>query len=140
MVGEKTVQVGNYVSSGAVMLTVVPLDQMYIQANYRELDLRHVHRSQHVTIHVDAYDIDLDGIVDSVPPASGAVFSPIPPNNATGNFTKIVQRLPVKIVVSPNQKLAKLLRVGFSVETTIHTGLEDVVGEKSESLSRVTAH
>ena len=91
-------------------------------------------------IHVDAYDIDLDGIVDSVPPASGAVFSPIPPNNATGNFTKIVQRLPVKIVVSPNQKLAKLLRVGFSVETTIHTGLEDVVGEKSESLSRVTAH
>ena len=140
MVGEKTVQVGNYVSSGAVMLTVVPLDQMYIQANYRELDLRHVHSGQHVTIHVDAYDIDLDGIVDSVPPASGAVFSPIPPNNATGNFTKIVQRLPVKIVVSPNQKLAKLLRVGFSVETTIHTGLEDVVGEKSESLSRVTAH
>ena len=140
MVGEKTVQVGNYVSSGAVMLTVVPLDQMYIQANYRELDLRHVRSGQHVTIHVDAYDIDLDGIVDSVPPASGAVFSPIPPNNATGNFTKIVQRLPVKIVVSPTQKLAKLLRVGFSVETTIHTGLEDVVGEQSGSLSRVTAH
>jgi membrane fusion protein, multidrug efflux system len=140
MVGEKTLQVGNYVSSGAVMLTVVPLDQMYIQANYRELDLRHVRSGQHVTIHVDAYDIDLDGIVDSVPPASGAVFSPIPPNNATGNFTKIVQRLPVKIVVSPTQKLAKLLRVGFSVETTIHTGLEDVVGEQNGSLSRVTAH
>ena len=140
MVGEKTVQVGNYVSSGAVMLTVVPLDQMYIQANYRELDLRHVRSGQHVTIHVDAYDIDLDGIVDSVPPASGAVFSPIPPNNATGNFTKIVQRLPVKIVVSPTQKLAKLLRVGFSVETTIHTGLEDVVGEHNGLLSRVTAH
>jgi membrane fusion protein (multidrug efflux system) len=140
IVSEKTVQVGNYVSSGAVMLTVVPLDQMYIQANYRELDLLHVRSSQHVTIHVDAYDIDLDGIVDSIPPASGAVFSPIPPNNATGNFTKIVQRLPVKIVVSPNQKLAKLLRVGFSVETTIHTGLEDVVGEQSGSLSRVTAH
>jgi membrane fusion protein, multidrug efflux system len=140
MVGEKTVQVGNYVSSGAVMLTVVPLDQMYIQANYRELDLRHVRSGQHVTIHVDAYDIDLDGIVDSVPPASGAVFSPIPPNNATGNFTKIVQRLPVKIVVSSTQKLAKLLRVGFSVETTIHTGLEDVVAEQNGSLSRVTAH
>jgi membrane fusion protein (multidrug efflux system) len=140
MVGEKTVQVGNYVSSGAVMLTVVPLVQMYIQANYRELDLRHVRSGQHVTIHVDAYDIDLDGIVDSVPPASGAVFSPIPPNNATGNFTKIVQRLPVKIVVSSTQKLAKLLRVGFSVETTIHTGLEDVVAEQNGSLSRVTAH
>jgi membrane fusion protein, multidrug efflux system len=140
MVGEKTVQVGNYVSAGAVMLTAVPLEQMYIQANYRELDLRHVRSGQHVTIHVDAYDIDLDGIVDSVPPASGAVFSPIPPNNATGNFTKIVQRLPVKIVLSPNQELAKLLRVGFSVETTIHTGLENVVGEQSGSLSRVTAH
>jgi membrane fusion protein (multidrug efflux system) len=140
MVGEKTVQVGNYVSPGAAMFTVVPLDQVYIQANYRELDLRHVRGGQHVTIHVDAYDIDLDGIVDSVPPTSGAAFSPIPPNNATGNFTKIVQRLPVKIVISPNQKLAKLLRVGFSVETTIHTGLDDVVGEQSGSPNRVTAH
>jgi membrane fusion protein (multidrug efflux system) len=140
MVGEKTVQVGNYVSPGAAMLTVVPLDQVYIQANYRELDLRHVRAGQHVTIHLDAYDINLDGIVDSVPPASGAVFSPIPPNNATGNFTKIVQRLPVKIIVSPKQPLAKLLRVGFSVETTIHTDLEDVVGEHSGSSDRVTAH
>ena len=139
MVGEKTVQVGNYVSPGATMLTVVPLDQVYIEANYRELDLRHVRDGQHVSIHVDAYDIGLDGVVDSVPPASGAAFSPIPPNNATGNFTKIVQRLPVKIVVSPNQPLAKLLRVGFSVETTIHTGLENVVGAQNGSPDRVTA-
>jgi len=140
MVGEKTVQVGNYVSPGATMLTVVPLDQVYIEANYRELDLRHVRDGQHVSIHLDAYDIGLDGVVDSVPPASGAAFSPIPPNNATGNFTKIVQRLPVKIVVSPNQPLAKLLRVGFSVETTIHTGLENVVGAQNGSPDRVTAH
>jgi membrane fusion protein (multidrug efflux system) len=70
---------------------------------------------------VDAYDIDLDGIVDSVPPATGAAFSPIAPNNATGNFTKIVQRLPVKIVFAPDQKLARLIRVGLSVEVTVDT-------------------
>jgi membrane fusion protein, multidrug efflux system len=75
--------------------------------------------------------------VDSVPPASGAAFAPIAPNNATGNFTKIVQRLPVKIVVTPRQPLAKLLR-GLSIETTIHTGLEDVVDEQRRSSDRVT--
>ena len=140
MVGQKTVQVGDNVSPGATLMTVVPLDAVYIAANYREDDLRHVRSGQHVTIHVDAYDIDLDGVVDSVPPASGATFATIPPNNATGNFTKIVQRLPVKIDVTPGQDLARLLRVGFSVETTIHTGLENVVGEQSQQSARVTAH
>jgi membrane fusion protein (multidrug efflux system) len=140
MVGERSVQVGNYVSPGTTLTTVVPLDQVYIEANYREVDLLHVRSGQPVTIHVDAYDIDLKGIVDGVPPASGAAFAPIAPNNATGNFTKIVQRLPVKIVVTPGQPLAKLLRVGFSVETTIHTGLEDVVDEQRKSGNRVTGH
>jgi membrane fusion protein, multidrug efflux system len=138
MVGERSVQVGNYVGPGTTLMTVVPLDQVYIEANYREVDLLHVRSGQPVTIHVDAYDIDLHGTVDSVPPASGAAFAPIAPNNATGNFTKIVQRLPVKIVVTPGQPLAKLLRVGLSVETTIHTGLEDVVYEQRRSTDRVT--
>ncbi len=119
-------------------MVVVPLDQVYIEANYREVALRHVLPGQHVRIHVDAYDIDLDGVVDSVPPASGAAFAAIQPNNATGNFTKIVQRLPVKIVVSPGQTLARLLRLGFSVETTIHTGLADVADEQRDP-ARVTA-
>jgi membrane fusion protein, multidrug efflux system len=140
MVGERSVQVGNYVGPGTTLMTVVPLDQLYVNANYREVDLRHVRSGQSATIHVDAYNIDLDGIVDSLPPASGISFSPIPPNNATGNFTKIVQRLPVKIVLKPGQPLAKLLRVGFSVETTIHTGLEDVVGEQRRMARRVTEH
>lgn len=137
-VGERSVQAGNYVGPGTTLMTVVPLDQVYIEANYRELDLLHVRRCQPVTIHVDAYDIDLQGKVDSVPPASGAAFAPIAPNNATGNFTKIVQRLPIKIVVTPGQPLARLLRVGLSVETTIHTGLEDVVDEQRRSSDRVT--
>ena len=120
-------------------MVVAPLDQAYVVANYREVALRHVLPGQHVTIHVDAYDINLDGVVDSVPPASGAAFGAIQPNNATGNFTKIVQRLPVKIVVSPGQNEAKLLRLGFSVETTIHTGLADVVGDQRQTPARVTA-
>jgi membrane fusion protein (multidrug efflux system) len=138
MVGQRSVQVGNYVAPGTTLMTVVPLDQVYIVANYLEVDLLHVRSGQPVTIHLDAYDIDLKGTVDGVPPASGAAFAPIAPNNATGNFTKIVQRLPVKIVVTPGQPLAKLLRVGLSVETTIHTGLEDVVDEQRRSSDRVT--
>jgi membrane fusion protein (multidrug efflux system) len=137
-VGERSVQVGNYVGPGTTLMTVVPLDHVYIEANYLEVDLLHVRSGQPVTIHLDAYDVDLKGTVDSVPPASGAAFAPIAPNNATGNFTKIVQRLPVKIVVTPGQPLAKLLRVGLSVETTIHTGLEDVVDEQRKSSDRVT--
>jgi membrane fusion protein, multidrug efflux system len=138
MVGERSVQVGNYVGPGTTLMTVVPLDQVYIEANYLEVDLRHVRAGQPATIHVDAYNIDLEGTVVGVPAASGAAFAPIAPNNATGNFTKIVQRLPVKIVVTPGQPLARLLRVGFSVETTIHTGLEDVVNEQRRSSDRVT--
>ena len=140
MVGERSIQVGNYVGPGTTLMTVVPLDQVYIEANYREVALLHVRSGQPVTIHLDAYNIDLKGIVQGVPPASGAAFAPIAPNNATGNFTKIVQRLPVKIVVTPGQPLAKLLRVGLSVETTIHTGLEDVVDEQRRSSDRVTGH
>jgi membrane fusion protein (multidrug efflux system) len=139
-VGERSVQVGNYVSAGTTLMTVVPLDQVYIEANYREVDLLHVRSGQPVTIHLDAYNINLRGTVDGVPPASGTTFAPIAPNNATGNFTKIVQRLPVKIVVASGQPLAKLLRVGLSVETTIHTGLEDVVDEQIRSTNLVTGH
>ena len=138
MVGQRAVQVGNVIAPGATLMAVVPLDQAFILANYLEVDLLHVRAGQKVTIRLDAYRIDLQGTVDSIAPASGASFAPIQPNNATGNFTKIVQRLPVKITVDPNQPLVKLLRVGFSVETTIHTGLEDVVNEQRRSSSRVT--
>ncbi|GBQ29906.1 major facilitator superfamily multidrug resistance transporter HlyD/EmrA/FusE [Gluconacetobacter sacchari DSM 12717] len=139
MVGEKSVQVGNYVAPGAALMALVPLDQIWIMANYRELALRHMRPGQHVRIHVDAYDITLDGIVDSVPPGSGAAFEPIAPENATGNFTKIVQRLPVKIVLAPKQPLARLLRLGMSVETTVDTGLADVAAHQNTTAGTVTA-
>ena len=127
LVGQRGVQVGDIVSPGAPVLTVMPLQRAYVEANYRETALRHVRPGQHVRIHVDAYDMWLDGYVQSLPPASGAVGSPIPPENATGNFTKIVQRLPVKVALSPGQPLARLLRDGYSVETVIQTHLDDVV-------------
>ena len=138
-IGQRLVQVGNIVAAGAPLMVVTPLNDVYIEANYREVALRHVLPGQPVSIHVDAYNLTLRGVVDSVPPASGAAFGAIQPNNATGNFTKIVQRLPVKIVVSPGQNETKLLRLGFSVETTIHTALTDVMARQHGAAARVTA-
>ncbi len=132
MVGQRSVQIGNFVSAGGPLMSVVPLREVYIEADYREVALRNVLPGQHVRIHVDAYNIDLDGTVDSLAPATGATFSAIPPENATGNFTKIVQRLTVKILVSPNQPAARLLRVGLNVETRIDTGLANVVGAQDQ--------
>ncbi len=133
LIDQRNVQVGDFVGPGTPMMITVPLTQVYILANYRELSLRHMRPGQRVRIHVDAYDIDLSGVVDSLPPASGAAYSPIPPTNASGNFTKIVQRLPVKIVLSPNQPLARLLRVGMSAETTVDTNLDNVVAAQKGS-------
>ncbi|MBR1148775.1 HlyD family secretion protein [Bradyrhizobium sp. AUGA SZCCT0431] len=129
MVAQRGVQVGNYVNSGTGLMAVVPLSEVYVEANYREVELKHVQAGQRARIHVDAYDIDLEGRVVGVPAATGATFATIQPDNATGNFTKIVQRLPVQIVIAPNQPLARLLRVGLSVETTIETRLADIVGQ-----------
>ena len=128
VVDQRQVQVGNYVAPGSPVMVVAPLQSVYVMANYRELALRHMRPGQPVRIHVDAYDVDLRGVVDSLPAASGAAYSPIPPTNATGNFTKIVQRLPVKITFLPGQRLLGLVRVGMSVETVVDTHLEDVVG------------
>jgi membrane fusion protein (multidrug efflux system) len=138
-VAQKTVQVGNEVAPGVPVMMVVPLHAVFVMANYRELQLRHMLPGQAARIHVDAYDIDLAGHVASLPPASGATFSPIPPNNATGNFTKIVQRLPVKIAVNANQPLARLLRAGMSVEVVVDTNLDDVVAMQAHHAGRVTA-
>ena len=138
-VAQREVQVGNFVGPGAALMALVPLNRVYIVANYREVSLAHVLPGQHARIHVDAYNLDLDGVVDSVPPAAGTAFSPIQPNNATGNFTKIVQRLPVKILVSPGQNQANLLRIGFSVEITIHTGQVDVKARQATTPQRLTA-
>lgn len=123
VVGERSVRVGNYVHVGTPLLAVVPVQAAYVVANYQETQLEHMRPGQKVTIHVDTYGgEDFNGTVDSLAPASGVAFSPIAPDNATGNFTKVVQRIPVKIWFDPGQQLSSRLRVGMSVETTVHIG------------------
>ena len=120
--GVRTLQVGQYVQAGTQLMAVVPLQAVYIVANYKETQLTNVRPGQPVTIEVDTFPgAKVTGHVDSVAPASGQEFALLPPDNATGNFTKIVQRIPVKIVVDANDALANLLRPGMSVEPTIDT-------------------
>jgi membrane fusion protein (multidrug efflux system) len=121
-VGVRNIQVGQYVQPGTQLMAVVPLHEVYITANYMETQLTHVHGGQPVTINVDTFDgTVVHGHVDSMAPASGQQFALLPPDNATGNFTKIVQRIPVKIALDPNDPLFGRLRPGMSVEPTIDT-------------------
>ena len=115
MVGQRAVRLGAYVSAGTRLLAVVPLQQTYITANYLETQLQDVRPGQPVRIRVDALpDQIFTGHVDSIAPATGATFAAIAPDNATGNYTKVVQRLPVKIVLDQDQKNLAQLRVGMS--------------------------
>jgi membrane fusion protein (multidrug efflux system) len=121
-VGVRTVQVGQYVQPGTQLLAVVPLHAVYITANYMETQLTHVQPGQPVSIAVDTFPgTVVHGHVDSMAPASGQQFALLPPDNATGNFTKIVQRIPVKIALDADEPLAGRLRPGMSVEPTIDT-------------------
>ncbi|MGA8759121.1 MAG: HlyD family secretion protein [Stellaceae bacterium] len=122
VVGVRTVTVGLYVEPGAQLMTVVPLRRVYITANYEETSLTDVRPGQPVTIDVDTFPgTTVHGYVDSLGPASGEQFALLPPDNATGNFTKIVQRIPVKIAIDKNDPLLGTLRPGMSVEPTIDT-------------------
>jgi membrane fusion protein (multidrug efflux system) len=122
VVGNKGVQVGQYVKIGTQLMAVVPLPQVYIVANFKETQLENMRQGQPVEIAVDAYPHQpLIGTVESFAPASGAVFSLLPPENATGNFTKVVQRVPVRIAVPKENVLAGLLRPGLSVVVSVDT-------------------
>lgn len=122
-VGRRSVRLGAYVTAGTPMLAVVPLQKAYVVANFQETQLTSVRRGQSADIHVDTFPgAVLHGTVDSLAPATGVTFAPIAPDNATGNFTKIVQRIPVKILLRPGQPELERLRVGMSVEATIRTG------------------
>jgi membrane fusion protein, multidrug efflux system len=102
-VGVRTLQVGQFVQPGTQLMAIVPLHAVYITANYMETQLTHVRAGQPVTINVDTFDgTVVHGHVESLAPASGQQFALLPPDNATGNFTKIVQRIPVKIALDPN--------------------------------------
>lgn len=119
VVGKRTVEVGQNVEPGQVMLSIVPLDDIWVTANFKETQLRRMRPGQRVKISVDTYKRTYDGHVDSIGGASGARFSLFPPENATGNYVKVVQRIPVKIVIEKGQDQEHLLRPGMSVEPQV---------------------
>ncbi|MBZ9792271.1 HlyD family secretion protein [Rhizobium sp. 3T7] len=120
-IGARTIRVGQFVTSGTQLMAVVPLHSVYVVANFKETQLTNVRAGQPVEVKVDSFpDVEIKGHVDSISPASGLEFSLLPPDNATGNFTKIVQRIPVKIVID-DEGMSGLLRAGMSVEPEIDT-------------------
>lgn len=120
-VGARSLRVGQFVQAGTQLMAVVPLDAVYVVANFKETQLTHVRNGQPVEISIDSFHgTRLRGHVDSLSPASGLEFALLPPDNATGNFTKIVQRVPVKIVLD-DHNLTGLLRPGMSAEPTVDT-------------------
>jgi membrane fusion protein (multidrug efflux system) len=118
----RLVNVGDMIQAGQRLGNVVPLDEVYIDANYKETQLKRLRPGQPVTIKVDAYGFrKFKGTVDSIAAGAGSVFTLLPPDNATGNFTKIVQRIPVRIRVPKDVARQNLLRAGMSVYTTVDT-------------------
>jgi len=120
-VTQLTVHLGQYVVPGNLLFTLVPLDRVYITANFKETQMDHVRPGQRAKIHVDTYDRDFDGVVDSIAGAAGSRQALLPPQNATGNFIKVVQRIPVKILVQQSSDPRFVLRPGMNVEATIYT-------------------
>jgi len=122
MVGERGVRAGQYLRPGTQVISVVPLDNVWVIANYKETQLTRVAIGQKAEATFDTFPgITVTGRVDSIAPASGSQFSLLPPDNATGNFTKVVQRIPVKILLDPGSPLAGRLRPGMSAVVTILT-------------------
>jgi membrane fusion protein, multidrug efflux system len=120
--GNRAGQVGQYVKAGTQLLSLVPMSRLYVTANFKETQLTRMRPGQIAEVSVDAYpDRTLEGRIESFAPGSGAQFSLLPPDNATGNFTKIVQRVPVRIALPADDPLNRLLRPGLSVTVTVDT-------------------
>jgi membrane fusion protein (multidrug efflux system) len=123
MVGQRQVRPGQFVNVGTQVIAAIPLPNIWIIANFKETQMTHVRIGDPARVTVDAFPaLELTGMVDSWSPGTGSTFALLPPDNATGNFTKVVQRVPVKIVLDPNPSLGTLVRPGMSVEATIDTG------------------
>ena len=122
VVSRKTVEPGQVIQPGQPLMTIVSLDPVWITANFKETQLEDMRPEQRVTVKVDAYGgTTLTGKIESIAAATGARFSLLPPENATGNFVKVVQRVPVKIVLDEGQDAQRVLRPGMSVTPTVHT-------------------
>ena len=121
VVGKKSVERGQNIGVGQALMAIVPVEGLYVTANYKETELKDMRPGDPATIHVDAYDHDYKGHVLNIAGATGERFSLLPPENATGNYVKVVQRIPVKIVFDPGEDSEHLLRIGMSVEPTVTT-------------------
>jgi membrane fusion protein (multidrug efflux system) len=122
VIAKKNLQIGQVVQAGRPLLAIVPLHNIWVEANFKETQLAHMRPGQKATVQVDTFpDLVLTGTVESISPGTGSVFSLLPPENATGNFVKIVQRVPVKIVLDPLPQRDSLLRPGMSVIATVAT-------------------
>jgi len=131
LVGQRRVYPGQYVGIGAQVIAVVPLRQVYVIANYKETQLTHLGLGQPAEVRIDTFPgVVLHGHVASWSPGTGSQFALLPPDNATGNFTKVVQRIPVKINLDDDGGLGERMRPGMSVEATIHT---DAVGNRGSA-------
>jgi membrane fusion protein (multidrug efflux system) len=119
VVGRKSLEVGMRVQPGQQLLVIVPLDDIWVTANFKENQIHRMRPNQTVKIHVDAFDKDYEGYVESLPAATGSKFSLLPPENATGNYVKVVQRLPVRIRFKDGQDPEHRLRPGLSVEPKV---------------------
>jgi membrane fusion protein, multidrug efflux system len=133
LVGARSLRTGQYVQAGTQLMAVVPLQAAYVVANFKETQLTDMRGGQPATIAVDSFPGALiHGRIDSLAPASGLQFSLLPPDNATGNFTKIVQRIPVKIILDTNDPLIGLLRAGMSVEASVDTKATQIAANEPE--------
>jgi membrane fusion protein (multidrug efflux system) len=121
IIGNLSVQVGDLVSASQRLAALVPVSQLYIDANFKETQIRELKTGEKVRIEVDAFDHDIEGTVESISPASGSVFSMLPAENATGNFTKVVQRVPVRIALPKDELEKGTLRAGLSVVVNVDT-------------------
>jgi membrane fusion protein (multidrug efflux system) len=119
VVTNRTAEVGQNVQPGQQLMTIIPLDDIWVTANFKENQLHHMKAGQPVTIKVDANGKEYKGHVQSIAGASGARFSLLPPENATGNYVKVVQRIPVKITFDPGETKEHVLRPGMSVEPKV---------------------
>ncbi len=125
VIANRSAEPGQYVRAGTALLAIVPLPQVYVIANFKETQVAAMRRGQAVEIEIDAFPGDvLTGTIVSFAPATGSEFSLLPPENATGNFTKIVQRVPVRIEITGNPEILSLLRPGMSVKVGVDTGDE----------------
>jgi membrane fusion protein, multidrug efflux system len=119
VIGRKTVELGHRVQPGQGLLVIVPLDDIWITANFKEVQLKRMHSGEPVTIHVDTFGRDYKGYVESLPGAAGPLFSLFLPENATGNYVKVVQRFPVRIRLNKGEDPEHRLRPGMSVEPRV---------------------